>query len=259
MLGLLLGGIATELLVFPWVSVARRRRIQQGWSRWLLGACGVRIEPPSDVPPGACLLVANHRSWLDIFVIAAVMPAQFVAKAEIRGWPLVGPLCALAGTHFIERHRRHAVRDVVGRLVTALRDGHRVAVFPEGTTGDGVALLRFHANLVQAAVDAPVPVVPVALRYLDAAGAPSQAVLFVGQTTFGQSVWQVAAEPRTTAQLMLAPAIAPEPSATRHALTRRAEAAIADALGLAGATARPADDAADSRPAPRSDRAAAPQ
>lgn len=205
------------------------------------------------------MLIANHRSWLDIFVIDALMPAQFVAKAEIRRWPAIGMLCALAGTHFIERHRRHAVRAVVHRLVDALRSGRRVAIFPEGMVNDGSELLRFHANLVQAAIDAQAPVVPVALRYLDRAGQDSRAVMYVGKVTFVQSLWQILGEPLTVAQISILPGIAASAGATRHAIARDAEAAIRRALGLGAVMSPQGGDAADSRPARPTDRATTPQ
>ena len=112
------------------------------------------------LPPGR-LVVANHLSWLDIFAIDALCPASFVAKSEIARWPLVGTLVARAGTLFIERGRRHAVHRLIEHIERSLQAGGRVAVFPEGTTGAGHALLPFHANLIQAAVDAQAPVVPV--------------------------------------------------------------------------------------------------
>lgn len=279
LIGLLVAGLAIELLIFPALGPVRRERILRGWSKLLVAACGVRIEPHRithgaaappvpNVPPapraattpaGGCMLVANHRSWLDIFVINALMPAQFVAKAEIRRWPAIGMLCALAGTHFIERHRRHAVRDVIHRLVDALRSGRRVAIFPEGMVNDGTELLRFHANLVQAAIDAQAPVVPVALRYLNRAGNDSQAVMYVGKITFLQSLWQILGEPLTVARISILPEIAACADATRHAIARDAEVAIRCALGLGHVMPPRGGDAVDSRPARPTDRATTPQ
>lgn len=236
---LLIGGLLVETLSFWWIGARGRERAVRTWARLVLRACGVRLRlgaaPGAVRPdrlPGGCMLVANHVSWLDIVAIDAAAPSEFVAKAEIRRWPLVGLLCRLAGTHFIERHRRHAVRDVVGQLAAALRAGRRVAVFPEGTTNDGATLLRFHANLLQAAIDANAPVVPVALRYGDAGGVPAQAVRYVDGVTFGQSLWRILAEPAIEARVV---AMAPLDSAsapTRHALARQAEAAIGQAIGL---------------------------
>ncbi|MEZ5730003.1 MAG: lysophospholipid acyltransferase family protein [Burkholderiaceae bacterium] len=177
---LLVYGLASALLAFPLIGESARRAQIAGWSRWLLRACGVQpieLSPPAegrlaDRGEGQMLLL-NHLSWLDIFVIDALAPATFVAKSEIARWPLLGTLVAAVGTEFIERGRRHAVHRVIERLDAKLGAGTRVAVFPEGTTTDGRRLLPFHGNLAQAAINAGAPVVPVGLRYLDPAGQPS--------------------------------------------------------------------------------------
>src|SRR3569832_1870289 len=113
------------------------------------------------------LLVANHISWLDILVVHAARHCRFVSKSEVKRWPLIGTLATGANTLNIEREsRRDAVR-VVHHMAEALRAGDVLAVFPEGTTSDGRALLPFHANLIQAAISAAAPVLPVALSFMD--------------------------------------------------------------------------------------------
>src|SRR5690606_36823074 len=96
-------------------------------------------------------------SWLDIFVIHAMHPCRFVAKAEIRGWPLIGWLCEQAGTIFIARGRLRDVRKIYEGAVRSLREGEHVAFFPEGTVSLQGSLLPFHANLFEAANEAQVP------------------------------------------------------------------------------------------------------
>src|SRR5690606_17497009 len=117
--------------------------------------------------------------------------ARFVAKAELRRWPVVGWMSRAAGTLFIERERKRDALRVVHQLAQALRDGHSVVVFPEGTTGDGATLLPFHANLLQAAIATGTPVQPVVLRYSDAAHRFSPAVQYLGATTLVRSAWRV--------------------------------------------------------------------
>ncbi|MFP5406654.1 MAG: lysophospholipid acyltransferase family protein, partial [Gammaproteobacteria bacterium] len=165
---LLLCGLAIVFLAFPRLDHARRARTVARWSRVLLKVCGVRlIERPApgaaalEDPAGPALLLLNHVNWLDVFLVLSRTPAHFVAKIEIARWPVVGALVAGAGTLFIERGRRRAVHQLNDRIAELLRAGHRVAVFPEGTTGDGRRLLPFHANLVEPAMQAGVPVVPV--------------------------------------------------------------------------------------------------
>jgi 1-acyl-sn-glycerol-3-phosphate acyltransferase len=117
---------------------------------------------PDDVRP--TLLVANHVPWLDVYALAALWPARFVAKAETRAWPVAGTIARRFDTVFL---RRGSVRDagrVRRQVAAALARGESVVVFPEGTTTDGTRLGRFHAAMFQAAIDAGAVVQPVALR-----------------------------------------------------------------------------------------------
>lgn len=226
---LLLSGLLIEVLVFPAIGIGLREACIRHWSRLLLWALGLRVRVSGTVPTGACLIAANHVSWLDIMVINAQRPAQFVAKSEIRDWPLVGLLVARAGTHFIERARRHAVHAVIQELTRALREGRAVGVFPEGTTNDGLSLKPFHANLLQAALDAPAPVVPLAIRYRDGQGRMSDAIDYVGDITFVDSMWRILRAGGLCAHLEWSDGITPV--GTRHDLAHACENAISLALG----------------------------
>jgi 1-acyl-sn-glycerol-3-phosphate acyltransferase len=162
------------------------------WSRQMLAIIGVTLVVRGTPPTrGPVLLVANHISWLDILVMDAAHPARFVSKADVKHWPVLGALITGAGTLYIERASRRDAMRVVHQMAAALTAGDTLAVFPEGTTGDGRELLPFHANLIQAAISAHAPVLPVALRYLDGpSGAISDAPVFLGETTLLQSVWR---------------------------------------------------------------------
>ena len=135
------------------------------WSTWLLRIFGfrsVRFGKPLADP---VLFVANHTSWLDIEVLHSQRAACFVAKAEIAGWPLVGWMAARGGTIFHRRGSNHSLASVMQVMVERLRGGRSVAVFPEGGSGYNGVLRVFHARIFQAALDAEVPVQPVALRF----------------------------------------------------------------------------------------------
>ncbi len=245
LIALLFGGLATTFFVFPLGRWPLHRRCIQVWSRWLLAACGVSFRAlPADggerlAALHGCMLVANHISWLDIFAIHALAPSGFVAKAEIRRWPLVGLLVARTGNIFIERGRRRAVHEVIVRLKEAIADGRRVAVFPEGTTGDGSCLLPFHANLIEAAVEAGAMVVPVGVRYLDRDGGRSSGVDFVGDTTFVASVWRIIGAPMTVVEVHVLAPIVPGQGDTRHRIAERARESISAGLELALADTPP--------------------
>jgi 1-acyl-sn-glycerol-3-phosphate acyltransferase len=188
-----LHGLLIVLVVLPRASEAQRQVRVQWWSVKLLGLLGVELQVQGQFRPGAKLIVANHISWLDIMAIHAVHPqARFVSKADVQHWPLLGRLVAAGGTLYIQREKRRDALRVVHQMAEAMTGGDTVAVFPEGTTADGRALLPFHANLLQAAIATDVPVQPVALRYSDASHAISPAAEFLGDTTLAQSLWRLA-------------------------------------------------------------------
>jgi 1-acyl-sn-glycerol-3-phosphate acyltransferase len=231
----LLQGLLTCALVFPWAGAPLRERLVRRWSVRLLRICRVAVERGE--PAGQhmalqhALIVSNHISWLDIFVINSVHPCRFVAKAEIRAWPVLGWLVAQAGTVFIARGNRRDLRHIFKGLVEALAQHQRVAFFPEGTTASQGSLLPFHANLFEAAIDARVPVQPVALSYLDGSGGWHPAVDYTGETTFVDSILRIlGGEPVRARLACLAPI--ETVGAHRRELARAAHDAIGVALGL---------------------------
>ncbi|MDC8758761.1 lysophospholipid acyltransferase family protein [Janthinobacterium fluminis] len=227
-------GMATCAVVFPWLGTPARNRRIRVWSCQLMAICGVRVERGAgweQVLPRA-MVVANHVSWLDIFVMNAVHPCRFVAKAEIRAWPVLGWLSAKAGTVFIARGKRRDLRHIFKGLVDKLVEGERIAFFPEGTTAAQGQLLPFHANLFEAAIDAKVPVQPFALAYVDAAGASHPAVDFIGEMSFAQSLVMILSGPPVTARLVCLPPI-DSVGAHRRELALAAERSVAGALGIA--------------------------
>ncbi|APG03632.1 1-acyl-sn-glycerol-3-phosphate acyltransferase [Luteibacter rhizovicinus DSM 16549] len=135
------------------------------WSVLLLRIFGFRSRRFGTPLADPVLFVANHTSWLDITVVHSQRAACFVAKAEIAGWPLVGWMAARGGTIFHRRGSNHSLASVMAVMVERLRAGRAVAVFPEGGTGHNGVLRIFHARIFQAALDAEVPVQPVALRF----------------------------------------------------------------------------------------------
>ncbi|MDE2081377.1 MAG: 1-acyl-sn-glycerol-3-phosphate acyltransferase [Burkholderiales bacterium] len=208
------------MLRFPALDAAGRHERIRWWSAGLLRAVGMTLEVSGTPRPGSALIVANHVSWIDIAALHAAAPhARFVSKAEVLHWPLLGWMIRGAGTLFIERERKRDAVRVVHAMAQALQAGETVAVFPEGTTGEGPVPLPFHANLLQAAVATGTPVQPVVLRYADAAQPYSPAVVYVGATTLLQSIWRVVSSHglRVHVELLL-------PVGTRHA-DRRALAA----------------------------------
>jgi 1-acyl-sn-glycerol-3-phosphate acyltransferase len=191
-LGHIAKGLWIVALRFPALSPDQQHARVQVWSLELLAHAGIslRIEgqPPMN---GPVMLVANHISWLDIPVMHAARYCRFVSKSDVQGWPLIGTLATAAGTLYIERSSRRDALRMVGSMQEALERGEVLAVFPEGTTGNGREMLPFHANLVQAAVAADAPVQPVGLRFVDKrSGATSYAPSYIGDETLVGSVWR---------------------------------------------------------------------
>lgn len=202
-----LHGLAIVLLRFPGLDRDARRERVRWWSAGMLRALGLELQVQGRFKPGAKMVVANHVSWLDIMVVHAVCPeARFVAKAEVRNWPLLGRLVGAADTLYIERDRKRDALRVVHQCADALREGDTVAVFPEGTTGPGDELLPFHANLLQAAIAVEAPVQPVALRYADRYRPVSASALWVGETTLIDTLWLLAGGEGLVARLHVLPA-----------------------------------------------------
>jgi 1-acyl-sn-glycerol-3-phosphate acyltransferase len=199
------------------------------WSGRMLKVLGVKLVVHGQARPGAKLVVSNHVSWLDIVAINSVVPSRFVSKAEVAHWPVVGFMVTAAGTLYLQRERRRDAMRVLGLMSQALRDGYTVGVFPEGTTGDGHALLHFHANMLQAAIDAQEPVQPLAIRYSDKSHEISPAAAFVGDTTLWQSLWGVITAPDLTVHLTVLPLQAVD-HADRRALAELLQSQIADCL-----------------------------
>lgn len=194
---LALRGWCIIVFLFPrWPTQRRHARVQL-WARQMLATLGIALKVQGQPPlAGPVLLVANHLSWLDILVMHAARHCRFVSKSEVRRWPLIGTLASGGGTLFIERDKRRDALRVVHHMAASLKAGDIVAVFPEGTTGDGQGLLPFHANLIQAAVSAQAPVQPVALRFVDlATGADSDGPLYLGDDTLVASLWRTLAGP----------------------------------------------------------------
>lgn len=221
-------GLALCALVFPLAGPDRRAAVVAYWSRRLLHICGVRVSQHG-APLAHALVAANHVSWLDIFVINSLAPSHFVAKAEIRAWPAMGWLAAKAGTVFIARGSRRDLRHTFKGIVEELRQGQRVAFFPEGTTAAQGALLPFHANLFEAGIDAEVALQPLALAYLDDGGHAHAGVDFTGEISFATSMMTILAGPPVHACVTWLAPLAAE-GAHRRELSVATAAAIDDAL-----------------------------
>lgn len=227
-------------VIYPYLNPARQRRILKAWSKQLLGILNIGIQIEGQQPArgeGGCLLVANHVSWLDIFVLNAIHPAHFIAKSEVRNWPVIGWLCQRSGTLFVERAMRQNAATINQRITQRLKQGAFIGFFPEGTTTDGKQVGHFHSALIQSAIDAKVALRPIALRYQNNTGGLEVTAAFIGDMTLAQSIWKILRCPYLNALVMFTPALT-HGNTNRRMLARSAQQAIAQALQTIAPTLR---------------------
>lgn len=208
----------------------------RGLCRLVLLLFRVKVDTRGALPREPALLVANHFGWLDIVAVLAYHDCGFVAKKEVRGWPIVGFLVERLGGVFVDRSRKRDLLTSIPQLAERLREGRRVLVFAEGTTSDGSVLLPFKSALLEAAVRANVPVVPLAIRARAEAGDLS-ALAWVGDETLMANIPRVRVLRDVCFTIHAAPPLAIGPQ--RKLLTTTARDAIARRLpqgAIGGAT-----------------------
>jgi 1-acyl-sn-glycerol-3-phosphate acyltransferase len=227
-------GIATATVLFPWLPHPQRTAHIRHWSARLLHILAVRLvivdasTPASASPP---VIVANHVSWLDVYALNAVRPSRFVAKSEIRAWPVLGWFSRRAGTLFIERARLRDVLKVNNQISTLLEQGESIAVFPEGTTTDGTVVLPFRPALLQPAVAAGADVQAVALRYTRADGSVCSEVDYTADRSLVESIALALTQPVIHAHLQFLTPLATA-NLHRREVARNAQIEIARVLGV---------------------------
>ena len=177
------------------------------------------------------LYIANHISWLDILALAGQTKCAFVAKADMKPWPLIGWLTTSNNTVYVEREARHAAHHQANALQTALTSGQPVTLFPEGTTADGSTLLPFRSSLIAAVTPAPddIQIQPVALDYGPIVGD----IAWVGDESFGANALRVLSRAgRFPVRVHFLAPLSHADFADRKAIAAHSRAEIAAALGL---------------------------
>ncbi len=228
----LLWGVAQVAVCFPFLDATGTQRLMRRWSRRLLHLCGVQLRVSGKAPAFADgtggLLVANHVSWLDIFALLACVDVRFVAKSDIRAWPVLGWVVARSGNLFIDRRNRQHTAQVTGQVNRALAEGKTVAVFPEGTSTDGQMVRPFKSSLFQAAIDSRRPVWPVLIHFPHVDGGCHTALAYYGEMNLWQSLRQVLASRDSRVDVhFLSPL---DSESTRSQLAEKAHASISTAL-----------------------------
>jgi 1-acyl-sn-glycerol-3-phosphate acyltransferase len=233
LVGLIAAHTALPLLAFP---PLRQRRgdhaLVRWWMRRLLGILAVRVRLEGRIARGRVLLVANHISWIDIPCLRATLDAYFVAKSEVRRWPLIGHLAARVGTVFLRRGQLDAASEAGDHLTWQLARGDCAIVFPEGTTTDGRSVGRFHARLYQAAIRTQGLVQAVALEYPHpTARGTHPAAPFLGEDDLASHIWRLLGEEHLTVVLRFCEPLAAA-GQPRRALAEATRDQILSALAL---------------------------
>src|ERR1700720_4433380 len=234
-----------SLAPLQWLALRRRWPLRL----WLPGALGPTLATPvplrgfaKRVPPpqGPRFIVANHVSWLDIVVLCSVEPACFLAKREVEAWPVVSHFARLQETVFVDRQRRRTIPPANAAMARRMLADRPVLLFPEGTTGDGSALHKFHSSHFAAARDLlatasgieAVCVQPVAIRY------SSPAAAWLGDATLLPHLWSLLKGEPIRCDLVFGKPLAYARGESRKAITGETASAIA---GMLASMARAAD------------------
>lgn len=183
-------------LCFPIVSGHQRSKLIRWWCQCLLSAFNLRVIrsgyiPKTDLSLRNVMFVGNHISWLDIHALNSVTPLKFIAKSDIKNWPVFGYLAKKSNALFIDRNKRHETANTVKTLTDSLKSGSNVCLFPEGTTTEGNEVKPFKSSLIQAAIQAESTIYPVAIYYPHPKGGSNTQMAYAGKTTLFESIGQV--------------------------------------------------------------------
>lgn len=212
-----------------WHGEPLEHRVIRLWQGGLMRVFGFRMRRHGTPLPGPTLFVANHVSWVDIVALHSQRMMGFVAKREIAGWPLVGWLAARGGTIFHQRGNTESLGGVLHAMLARLRDGRSVGVFAEGRTRDGREIGPFHARIFTAAVEAGVPVQPVALRY-GVHGDAQRRVAFRANENFFGNFLRLLGEPSRVADVFFLEPIAAGSEEGRRRIAELARERIVTAM-----------------------------
>jgi 1-acyl-sn-glycerol-3-phosphate acyltransferase len=204
-------------------------RLIRAWQSGLMRVFGMRMRRRGTPLPGATVFVANHVSWIDITALHSQRMMGFVAKREIAGWPFVGWLATLGETIYHQRGSTESLGGVLHEMLARLRAGRSVGVFPEGRTRGGAEIGPFHARIFLAAVEAGVPVQPVALRYGER-GEAQTIVAFAPDEPFFANFLRLLGEPARPAEAIFLDPIPPGGGEGRRRIAEMARERIIEAM-----------------------------
>lgn len=229
-------GALAAVTILPWIGPRGRDLLISHWCRGLLSCLNIQVRVTGTPPTIDCqrtMFVANHISWVDIHALNSIRAVRFIAKAEIRDWPVFGWFAYKVNTLFIERAKRHDTGRIVELASESLRAGDNLCFFPEGTTTDGTHVKPFKSSLLQAAVNAEAHIWPFSIHYPGSDGTPNIQMAYHDDVTLMQSIQQVLAQPTPVVHLHFSSPLEAG-GQDRRALLTQARASILSGLDLPG-------------------------
>lgn len=216
------------LRIVPRPLLALREEIDRSWGRTMFGLwagsmrrlLGMRIQLHGPLPGRGAFVATNHLGYVDIVLLASLIPAVFVAKSEVAGWPLLGRAVRSVGTIFVDRKRRRDLTTANASIRSAIDRGDTVVLFPEGTSSSGDSVLPMRPSLLEVPATMDLPVSFAAIRYTTPLGSPppGDAVCWWGDAEFFTHLVGLFALPHFTAHIRFGSQSIVEPDRKRMAL-----------------------------------------
>jgi 1-acyl-sn-glycerol-3-phosphate acyltransferase len=232
-------GLSIAVLMLPFASKTTHAKIVRWWCKHLLGAFNIQVRcsgfvPDPNVTQRNTMFVGNHISWSDIHALNSIVPLRFIAKSDIRQWPIFGYLAEKNNTLFIDRSNKRDAKRTIESAVASLNAGDNLCFFPEGTTTDGTTIQPFKTSLIQAAIEAKSTIWPVAIFYPNEQGKANTKAAYADDTTLQASMQNILAQQQPVIELHFLKPISPEQVAAfdRRNLTIHIEQLIRNQLGI---------------------------
>ena len=203
-------GFLALLLISPFGMLNFKKKVINYWSKILLSLVCLRVTcngVKNELPPSPFIVVSNHISWVDIFVLLSVLPVSFIAKIEIKKWFFLGNLVDMAGTIFIDRNRRRSIREVAKKISEKSINNKSYAFFPEGKTSTGKTIQKFYSGLFSLFFEnQELTLLPVLIKYKKD-GLFTEVCAYIGDMSLLESVVRIIKNPNLSAEVEIMPAI----------------------------------------------------
>lgn len=184
-------GLGIAGIILPRLGRERRDWVISRWSAALMDLLNIQVVAQGNIPPRGLtntMFVGNHISWVDIHALNSIHTTRFVAKSEIKRWPIFGYFAIQVNTLFVDREKRHDAGKIVDVAKQALIGGDCICFFPEGTTTDGSELRPFKGSLLQAAIEAHSQIRPFSIYYPDEQDQPNTDMAYWGDMNLIESM-----------------------------------------------------------------------